>query len=160
MTFRFDSKLVSIGVEAHDREEAIHVVADPLVRYGYVGESYPNLVCEREREYPTGLPTKGVPVALSHADGVGQIQGNHIAVGILKTPVGFQSMEDADEQLAVGIIFVLAMSNAHAHLEMLKVLMGLIRNEDLLVSLGDMSTAREVCSALNDFIESVRPAAA
>ena len=153
MTFRFDPQLVSVDIDADGCEEAIHAVAGPLVRHGYVGDDYPRLVCEREREYPTGLSTKTVSLALAHADGKEQVSGDHVAVGIMRSPVCFRNMEDADEMLPVGIVFVLAMSSSHAHLEMLQVLMELMRDDVLLDSLVAMATTQEVCAALNGFIE-------
>lgn len=155
MTFRFDPKLIQIGIDAASRDDALKLVARPLVDLGFVTESYPGLVCEREREYPTGLPTRGAPVALAHADAEGGVTGDHIAVGILREPVAFRSMEDMDEQLSVRIVFVLAMASAHAHLEMLTSMMQLIKNERLLVSLLDMDSAEEVCSALNGFVSAL-----
>lgn len=153
MAFRFIPELVCVGVEACDCEEAIRKVTGRLVSGGYVGPGYPDLVCKREHTYPTGLPTRGYPVALSHADGGGTINGNHIAVGVMKDPVGFLSMEDADEELPVRIVFVLAMRSAHVHLEMLQVLMRLLHDEGLLRSIVAGSTPEQVCETLNKNLE-------
>ncbi len=153
MAFRFIPELVCVGVEARDCEEAIKEVAGCLVSGGYVGPGYPDLVCKRERAYPTGLPTRGCPVALSHADGEGTINGNHIAVGVMKDPVGFLSMENADVELPVRIVFVLAMRSAHVHLEMLQVLMRLLHDEGLLKSVVAGVTPEQICEVLNRNLE-------
>lgn len=155
MKFRFDRELIQIGIEASSRDDALKQVARPLVRLGFVAESYPELVCKRESEYPTGLPTLGAPVALAHADADGGVQGSHISLGILNEPVSFQSMEDMEEQLPVRIVFVLAMANAHEHLEMLTSMMQLIKNELLLASLLEVNSTERACEILNDFLSTL-----
>ena len=152
MTFQFDPELVQVDIVSPTRDDALREVARPLVEQGCVGPTYPDLVCERERNYPTGLPTRGASVALAHADANGGVKGNHVAGGGLRSPGPFANMEDADEELPVRIIFILAMESAHAHLEMLTCMMRLIRDEELLSSLLHLETGDEVCHALNEHI--------
>ena len=61
-------KLIFIDVEAKDREEAIGKMAKELYKKGYVKESYINAILDREKVFPTGLPTEEVGVAIPHTD--------------------------------------------------------------------------------------------
>ena len=152
MKFKFLPELVETGIVAIDNVEAIHNVAKLLIQHGYVDNDYPELVLKREKEYPTGLLTKSVAIAIPHSFDE-KIHGNHVAIGVLKDSVFFRNMEDVDQNINVKIIFMLAVSKAKEQLEMLKILMEVFKNEHLLHDIACMDNRNTICEKLNAFIE-------
>lgn len=155
MKFTFDTDLVKTDMEAENQEEAIRCMAALLKKEGCVGEGYAELVLKREKEYPTGLRTKGAVIAMPHAFD-DTIQGNHVAIGILKRPVSFCNMEDIDEILQVKIIFMLAIGGAHEQLEMLKILMQMFKEEALLKAVSNLHENDKICEMLNCYVNSLQ----
>ncbi|WP_311407298.1 PTS sugar transporter subunit IIA [Liquorilactobacillus uvarum] len=64
----FNKELIFIDVEAVDRTELFRKVAEKLLRKGYVEESYFEALNRREDEFPTGIVTENLPIALPHAN--------------------------------------------------------------------------------------------
>lgn len=152
MKFRFNPELVKIDIDATNQKEAIEQLGSLLVEQGYVKEDYPNLVLEREQEYPTGLRTRGVNIAMPHAFDE-RITSSHVAVGVLKKPVVFNNMEDTERSLSVQLLFMLAIGKAHEQLEMLQILMKIFKEAELLKELLEIKSSDLICKKLNDFID-------
>lgn len=57
---------LAIEGEAKDWEEAIRLCGQAIADAGYADETFMNACIEREKEYPTGLPSE-VPVAIPHS---------------------------------------------------------------------------------------------
>ncbi|HUM49974.1 MAG TPA: PTS sugar transporter subunit IIA, partial [Anaerolineaceae bacterium] len=61
-------ELIFVGVEAASWQEVLTLLANQLYQSGYVRESYLQAVLDRERQFPTGLRTAEVAVALPHTE--------------------------------------------------------------------------------------------
>ncbi|MBU5585366.1 PTS sugar transporter subunit IIA, partial [Enterococcus sp. S181_ASV_20] len=57
----------------------------------FVHPSYQQAVIERERIFPTGLPTKGINVAIPHTDSI-HVKKEGFLVGVLEKPVTFETV--------------------------------------------------------------------
>ena len=66
--FDFGKSLVFIDVAFDTAEQVIRFGADELYKTGYVKESYGASVAERERDFPTGLPTEPYGIAIPHTN--------------------------------------------------------------------------------------------
>ncbi len=64
----FDQKLIFWDVEAVDRADLYQKIAAKLKEAGVVKESYFTALSQREEEFPTGLKTNFLPIALPHAN--------------------------------------------------------------------------------------------
>ena len=63
---------------------------------------------EREKEYPTGLPT-GVPIAIPHIhDGCLR---SFFSMAVLDTPVAFGCMGDPDETVETRLVFLFGITD-------------------------------------------------
>lgn len=154
MKYKFIPELVETNICAESKEEVICLLAKKLADRKCVSQRYSQLVLQREKEYPTGLITKGAVIAIPHAFDP-ETKGNNIAIGILKTPVGFKHMEDMEETVPVKIVFMLAINGSHEHMEMLKILMQLVRNEELFKKLQNITSKNEICKLLNDYVKTL-----
>lgn len=152
MEFKFVPELVMTNLSADDSTDAIHKLSKLLTSKNYVSEDYAGKVIEREKEYPTGLQTKGPAIAIPHAFDDG-INGNHVAIGVLKNPVKFHSMEDMDAEVDVKIMFMLAIGGSHEQLEMLQFLMKVFQHGELLNTLVAADSNEKICDCLNKYID-------
>ncbi|MDI3481274.1 MAG: galactitol system component [Tepidanaerobacteraceae bacterium] len=145
-------ELIQIDAEAEGKEEIIKKLASLLISKGYAKESYLEAILEREKVFPTGLPTEGVGVAIPHAD-IKHVIKPAIAVAILKNPVQFNVMGNPEEKVNVKIIFMLAITDPNVQLELLQDLMEVFQNKELLLKLSvskDVDTVLRLMTAKDD----------
>ena len=63
-----DEELVILDADVRTAEECIRLAGEAFLQKGYVKEPYIQAVVERERVYPTGLPGKGIAIAIPHTN--------------------------------------------------------------------------------------------
>ncbi len=146
-----NESLIRIGVEAKSSEEVIQSLGALLETSGMVKESYIPAVIEREKIYPTGLPSNGVKVAIPHTN-TSHVHKSAIAIGVLKEPVEFYMMGGTGEALQAKIVFLLAISDTKKQLELLKNLMKLFQNKEILQAVVEASTESEIYKILQEVI--------
>lgn len=76
---------ILLNVEASSKEDVLDQMGKNLVELGRVKESFIAAITAREDEYPTGLPTAGVAVAIPHTD-VEHVREKTISIATLKNP--------------------------------------------------------------------------
>lgn len=111
-----------------DRKQALSYLADSLYKRGDVKESFSEAILDREEHFATGLAINGIGVAIPHTDNQHVIHSK-IAVMTLKEPVEFLQMGSLTETVPVKVIFMLALEDAHGHLEMLSKLMEFFQDQ-------------------------------
>lgn len=116
--------------EAADSSEAILLCANALHEQGLVGAAFGQKCIEREKEYPTGLPTE-IPVAIPHCKDQ-ETKDNSICFLKLRHPVTFRRMDDDRETIETRFIFNLAIADAAEHLTVLQNLMGFLGDAEKL----------------------------
>lgn len=141
--FAFSERLVFTGLEFSTDLEALKYLASELVDQNYVTDEFPKAVVAREQKYPTGLPYEGIRIAIPHADSK-YVNHTAIAIGILKKPVQFSSMDDFNKKLDVGIIVMLAMKEPHGQIEMLQKIVELIQNQELVKTISESESKEEI----------------
>lgn len=141
-------ELIFTGVRVGDAEEAIRFLADRLLQKGCVAPEFPDAVVEREKKFPTGLPTPGIGVAIPHTD-KGHVLTPRIAVAVLESPVFFGEMGNPEKKVSVELVFLLAIRDPKAQLENLKKLMALITDREGLREMRAASSAEEIFERLS-----------
>lgn len=131
MDITLKNELILLDVKAENQFELLEKVADNLHQLGYVKESYKNAVIEREKIFATGLPTLMGGVAIPHTD-IQHVEKPAISIARLEKPVKFIIMGDDSATVDVDLIFMLAMKEEHAQLELLQSLMGILQDEKAL----------------------------
>jgi PTS system galactitol-specific IIA component len=142
-----DSLIVKLNNVKTDKE-VLSEIADNLYDKGYVKEGYKQAILEREAEFPTGIFTGGINVAIPHAD-VNFVNQASIAVGILDEPVKFHVMDEPENEIDVNLIIMLALKEAHGHIEMLQKVVSLIQNQESIkeiLSSDDLKTVYKIIS--------------
>ena len=145
---RIEEDLVFINLEAATKEEALQLMGARLATQEFVKEGFIVSILEREKNYPTGLPTEPFGVAIPHTDG-DMVHDSKIAFASLKKPIQFLMMGTADKLVDVKLIFMLALKNPEDQLETLQKLMGIIQNPEMVLKLAQIKSADE----LNELVE-------
>ena len=138
--------LVLFDVEAADREELLTKLANVLREKGYVKDSYPQAILEREAAYPTGLNTKGVAIAMPHAVEAA------ILVARLKHPVTFKEMGGSGKDVQARLVFMLSVDDPEGHVIMLGKFMSIFCDEEKLVDLYKTNDPKAVVEKLSKVI--------
>lgn len=139
---------IALGVTASTGEEVIRLLAARLEKLGYVKPSYADAVVAREAKLPTGLPIgRDANVAVPHTDPQHVIKPG-VAVATLSSPVAFANMEDPDENVPVGLVFMLAINDKDRQIEMLQQIMEIIQSPQKIDALTKASKAGDVFDIL------------
>lgn len=139
----FDRDLVLTNKTFYNAEEAIKFGGELLYEKGYVKKEYADSVWERERIYPTGLPTDPIYVAIPHTD-VTYVKKSTCCIIHLKESVEFHQMGDEKTVLPVKLIIMLAIDSVDAHLEILSKIMNLLSGEDALEKIYNSVSSDEI----------------
>lgn len=136
-----NKNLVLAKLKATDNKDAITQLANLLQKQGYVNKDFAQAVLDREKIYPTGLPSGKVNVAIPHTD-IKYVNSPAIVFASLEKPIKFKNMADKSQEINVSFIAMLAMKEPHSQVSLLQNLMKLFQNQDLLekfISLDDNS---------------------
>ena len=146
MSVVFNKDLVILDVEVQDSLDALGLIADNFRRLGFVKASYRDAVIAREKIFATGLPTvdENIGVAIPHTD-IEHVHTAAISFTRLKDPVEFTVMGDENSKVAVKLVFMLALREAHAQIEMLQALMSIIQDEKALQFLESEANVNKIC---------------
>lgn len=142
-----NENLIVLNLKATSNLDAIEQLATVLYDNKYVKESYINAIKEREKVFCTGLPTEEVGVAIPHTD-VEHVIKPAIAVALLAKPVKFEMMGMPENKVDVEIMFMLAIKEPHAQIELLETLMGILENKRLLNMIKYAKSSKDISNIL------------
>ena len=123
-------------------------VSKQAFQLGKVRDDFLARVKEREATFPTGIQLENLGVAIPHTDAECVLE-EFVAVVVNQEPVEFKSMEDMNQSVPASIVFVLGLNQAHAQLEMLQSLMGLLQNEAILKDIIAATSSQDVLTIVN-----------
>lgn len=132
----------------HSAEDCILLMATRFEKYGYVKPGYANAVLEREKNLPTGLPGKKFNIAIPHTNNELVIKP---AVGVIipREPVEFRMMGMKEKTLSCEIILPLVVKDSKHQIGMLKKMMKIIQDVQLLQCMKDSKSQAEVLDCLS-----------
>jgi len=145
---------IATDLQVENAEQAIRRLSRLLEETRQVEPAFADEVCKRERVFPTGLPTEPFPVAIPHAD-PDYVRQSGLAIGVLARPVTFHQMgADASKQLAVRLVFLLAMHEAEKQVTLLRELVSVLQNPSLLKALVDTRSPKQALQELSNHLAS------
>jgi PTS system galactitol-specific IIA component len=144
--------LIVSQLKAANFQEIIESLGNRLQAFGYVKGSYVPAVIKRERIFPTGLPLGNINVAIPHTD-VEHVNKPAIAVATLAHPVVFGNMGDPGNTLEVSIVFLLAMKEPHAQVNLLQNLVETFQNPEILEFLLGATDPKEIQKILQQHLK-------
>ncbi|ALV26721.1 PTS sugar transporter subunit IIA [Pannonibacter sp. Q-1] len=140
---------IFLKAQAQDATSVIGLLAGHLRAKGLVADTYVQAVIDREKVMPTGLPMEdGLAVAVPHTDPQHVIRSG-IAIATLAEPVAFASMDDPDNQLAVRVVFALALKSKDEQIGMLQSIGRLLQDGERIRKLMDASGPQEAMALLS-----------
>lgn len=123
----FQPELIDLQVQVNSEEELFAVIAERLLELGYVYSDYLTGITARERNFPTGLITQHLNIALPHSD-TEYVKKPFIYIVRLKQPVIVRQMGDNQEML-VKDIFFLGIKESTKQVGLLQLLITLFQEE-------------------------------
>lgn len=142
-----DERLIALDADVHSDEECIRLMASRFEAYGYVRAGYGDAVIEREKTLPTGLPGKKINLAIPHTNNQLVIRP---AVGVIipHEDVEFCMMGMKATKLKCGVILPLVVKDSKQQIGMLKKIMKIIENGDLLNRMRNSKSKQEILDCL------------
>lgn len=123
-----------IGPDA-SAEPVLRALAAHLQGLGAVAPTFADALVAREAAYPTGLPLP-VPVAIPHAEPDHVLRGG-VAVATLAHPARFGEMGASGRILPVRLVVAILVTDVHAHVGDLAVLLERLRDPGAVAGLLD-----------------------
>lgn len=146
-----NEELIMLNLDVIDRKEALREISRRLLNQKYVKESFIDAIIKREKDFPTGIQTKSIGVAIPHTD-VQYVNKASIAIGVLDKPVIFQNM-GSDDRVEVSIIFMLAIKEPEQQLTMLQKLVNVFQDEATLDNIYNANSKLEIIDIMKTFLE-------
>lgn len=133
---KLEKDLVILQSPLSTDKEVIESLANRLHEKEYVKDSFIQAVLDREKVFPTGLQIGEINVAIPHAE---PEHVNQACIGIcsLKEPVLFSRMDDDSQKVPVKLVLMLALSEAHSHMEVLSRIIRSISDEKFVKELSE-----------------------
>lgn len=131
------------------RDDVLNEMAGYLAAKGAVKETYGAAVIERENTYPTGIPSEPIGVAIPHSERRDLVLDTTILVAKLAQDVRFQRIDDADLQVGVRVIFMLAVDSNQGQLETIATVMELVQDEKLIQKIVEATSPEEIQQAVS-----------
>jgi len=142
---------VLINLEAKDAAGVIKALVGVMSATDHVDLLYAEDVIEREKIFPTGLPTEPLQVAIPHAD-PDHVKKSAVGVAILNHPVEFGMMgTDGSDRVNIKIVILLAIKEQEKQVEMLQQLITVIQSGELLATLIEVQDAGQVVQLIKDY---------
>lgn len=127
-------------LEVDNKEDALKILTDSMTEQGFVHPDYYESIKQRENEAPTGLDSSNMGFAIPHTEPK-YVKKDSLGVAVLKNTVPFTDMLTKEANVDVKVIFLLALSENTKHLNILKQIMTLVNEEEMLEKIIDMPKA-------------------
>lgn len=147
-----DERLIILDADVHSAEECIRLMSTCFEEYGYVKPGYADAVLEREKSLPTGLPGKEINLAIPHTDNKLVIKPT-VGVIIPREPVEFRMMGMKETGLDCGVVLPLVVKDSKQQIGMLKKMMKIIQDGELLKRMKHSKSKAEIMDCLSSLEE-------
>ena len=147
----FKEELVSINVEVDSEEQLFSYVAKKLKEGRYVKDSYLEGITKREEEFPTGLITKNLNIALPHSDPE-HIREPFIYVVRINNNVTVKQMGD-NQEMKVKDFFFLGIKEPSGQVGVLQSLMNLFMNDDFVKEYIEAQSQEEIFNTIKKYFK-------
>lgn len=147
----FKGELISINAEVNSEEQLFSYVAKKLKERGYVNDSYLEGITKREEEFPTGLITKNLNIALPHSDPEYIIEP-FVYVVRSNNDVTVKQMGD-NQEMKVKDFFFLGIKEPSGQVGVLQSLMNLFMNDDFTKEYINAQSQEEIFNTIKKYFK-------
>lgn len=145
-----DVDLIDLSLDVSDKENLFREVADSLRKKNYVYAEYANALNKREKEFPTGLATMSLNIALPHTD-TEFIQKPFVFIARSKKAVEFLQMGD-NQPLDCKHFLFLGIKDPKKQVGLLAALIELFGNERFVSDFKSVDTSLDMYNLLKEKI--------
>lgn len=146
----FNKELIFVFPHMEDKETLIERLGSAAVERALVLPSFTKAVIDREKDYPTGLSTEYIDLAVPHTDACHVIQ-QAIIVAKLDDPVTFVAMGSDDKTVAAKYVFLLLLKNDGEQVPLLQKLMDMCSDKDATDALKKADTPEEIFKVIYEY---------
>lgn len=146
-----EPELVVMDMCASSDQNAIDILANRLLKVGYVKESYVQAVKDREKTFSTGLALDEACIALPHTDAI-HVNKEAVAIGVLKKPVNFGEMGSQDGKVNVQLMFMLAIKKSDSQVDFLGGMIDALQRPGRLNSIKNAASPEEVVGLFKQYL--------
>jgi PTS system galactitol-specific IIA component len=133
-------------------EQVISLLCARLQAEGYIDAGYLEAVLERERRFPTALPTLPYPTAIPHAD-ARHVRDTGVAVAILGHAVPFRAMDAPDKYLPVRAVLLLAVAHSSEQVSTLHWVCEMLNRQQVVAQLVEADSPSTAMAVLRPLLE-------
>lgn len=144
----FEKNLSYLDLKFKDSLDFLNFIGIELEKTGYTKGGFTQALLERERNYPTGLPSVPYPVAIPHCDPK-YITEEKIVCVRFKNPVEFIEMGTFNKKINVHFAFVLLMKGKK-QVSVLQTLMPIFMNEEFMLQMEKVEDKFEFVSKMEE----------
>jgi len=148
------SNIHTLHINASSANEALGLLAEYANNQSLVKPGFYQALIDREHEYPTGLHTSGIDVAIPHTDAEWTIKPALI-IGILDNPVVFQPMGMEGSDVQAKIIFLIIISNPDDQIYLLKALGLILQDKEIMENLSGTTDLADFVNHLQSISDEV-----
>lgn len=142
---------IFLDVDVNNRDELFATISSKLEDLGYVKSSYSNALSTREDEFPTGLITKYLPIALPHAD---PENVNEAFIAVVKNSKKIHMLQmGTNEDLEAQYFFFLGITDSSHQVILLQKFMQLLQDKNFVDSLVAVTNENDMFNLLSKFFE-------
>ena len=132
-----------------NKEEFFEELSKILLDKKMVSDDFLEAIKKREEEFPTGLETSSMGVAVPHVDSK-YVNCNALVLCKFNTPIIFKRMDAIEKDIKVKEAFVLLINNDGKHMEALQDLTKIWQNSAILEGIYMANSKEEIISLIKE----------
>jgi PTS system galactitol-specific IIA component len=139
---------IALHLAVRSSQEVIEILGARLLALGSVKPDFVAATLKREADMPTGLALGGtINAAIPHVD-CEYVNQPALALGTLQSPVIFHDMVEAEVEVPVQLVIMLALDQPKSQIEMLQSVSGLLQQPALIQALMTAQRPEEALAVL------------
>ena len=151
ITSNTDKHYLAVSLSGSDDKEVLGKMAEAMFQEGYVTEGFHDAIIQREENFPTGLPTGEINVAIPHTDIVHNLTENVVVVR-LDQPVTFHNMIAPDKEVQVSLLFFIINNSSSSQTNILAQLMDFFTSNGNLEALSKLDSEDKLYQYITETI--------
>lgn len=131
-----------------DQRQYFETMIQQLNNRNMVRDGFAEALRHREQQFPTGIETRSLGVAVPHVDSE-YVKENALFITAFQPPVDFFRMDKPDRKVSVVLSFLLLIKDVSSHTATLAQLTEVWKDEELLKQLSSATSKEEVIALLS-----------
>ena len=142
--------LIDVNLRAETKEELFELVGKDLEVKGFVNKNYTEGIKKREKEFPIGLITKNLNIALPHSETEYVEKPFIYIVKLQNSPLTFNQMGD-NQEMEVSDFFFLGIKDPSKQVQLLSYLMDLFSDDNFINDYKNTTEKEKIYELINTY---------